>query len=297
MSNIHKIIIGILVGSLALNLIFFFVILDQVGETKYYNNNQNVTQQIQGLQNDLHRLSNQVNDIHQSNQWVTYEQFEPNPDSSTMEEIQVDFEWAFKELENNAEISFLYREEGEKQWNELSVDPLNGLNYSAQLKLKPFEHYEYQILSEGEVARSTDIKTVPSHLYSPEPLRIMEIGANGGAPGNVDYFSIQLVQSNSIFPFFKPEEITAKILRSNGEVVERKLSQGLMDNTENKKMREELKVSKEQENYWNLEVDDIEDIASVNLRVEYANGVVHQGEVFPNGMEFRQSIESQWYGK
>ncbi|MDT8862613.1 hypothetical protein N0O92_20645 [Alkalihalobacillus sp. MEB130] len=70
--------------------------------------------------------------------------------------INVLLEWGVRELSEQEELSFMYREVDSKDWTELEVTKRNGLNYSLEYTFPLKGNYETQILATSTTGKRSE---------------------------------------------------------------------------------------------------------------------------------------------
>ncbi|SET70644.1 hypothetical protein SAMN05660297_03224 [Natronincola peptidivorans] len=256
-----KMLTWLLVISLGLNV---YSILKM---ERAYNNMTNqlhgsINNTMHNLMHDISGLYRKIDEITQENRWVVSEEFIPNMEASTSEELHLNVEWSLNEVEKGAKIALLYRAKGEAEgWNQVIVNHTGGNNFSAPLILSPEKDYEYQLVSEGNIIKTNEITEIPPQHYKPSPLHYSGAGASS-TNGKLLDFRISFAQREPVlFDFYKVKNVTAIIHYGNEQKVF------------------PLKLRHIGRTEWELEMgpDDLEkSITAVMLEVEYANGAVEE---------------------
>ncbi|WP_138420923.1 hypothetical protein [Aquibacillus sediminis] len=260
-------ILAIAVVSIIVN----FNMLDKMEELKSQQE-QTRSQVDRQLRYEIDHLSQQIQEINEKNEWVSDREFKAVEERSTPEEIHLDLEWTFREVESDASITVAYREEGATEWEEVEANNASGSAYLASLVLSPMHTYEYKIMSEGDTIQSTETRRIPQELYQPIPLVTRGTGSGQDANGNMTHYSAELKQiEQPIFSFFNPKTVTAFVHYEEHPT-------------------EEINVGADQ-GIWKFRVEpEDKTITSIDLRVEYENGTIHEGEIYPDEQEYMESV-------
>lgn len=127
------------------------------------------------LDGSLRNLEREIQALKEGSEWISGMRFSPGTGSSTPAAVQVNVEWAFRELEQNAQVTLYYRSPSDPSWMEwipLEPEAQGGLNYRATLRLDSVKDYEVQIHASGTAHRASTAIIVPRDLYQPAPLEI-----------------------------------------------------------------------------------------------------------------------------
>lgn len=127
------------------------------------------------LDGSIRNLEREIQSLKEGSEWISSMKFSPGTGSSTPAAVQVDVEWAFRELEQNAQVTLYYRAPSDPSWMEwIPLEPQSqgGLNYRATLRLDSVKEYEVQIHASGATHRASAPISVPQDLYQPPALDI-----------------------------------------------------------------------------------------------------------------------------
>ncbi|MGM8216063.1 hypothetical protein ACLIA0_10865 [Bacillaceae bacterium W0354] len=281
MNNSGKVVTGLLVGSIILNIIFFFSLNSKI-EEKYERLSMNQDNLSFRVSSEMDGIYSRIQEIGRETIWILSEDFSPNVDESSEDGIVMDFEWTFRELAEGSDVRLLYREEGKSQWDEQAAKNIGGLNFSAKIKISPEKDYQYQIVSEGALSKSSEVKWIPGSLYKPTPLIPVEWGSS--RENGEEMLTWRFEQdSPHPFDFYRVYSAVATVTFADGS-----------------KKEIELEKSVSGTNYdgipiesWELEVEN-KNLFEIILRVEYNNGIVHEGEIFPDDHEYYMKFDDNW---
>ncbi|PKR76830.1 hypothetical protein CEY16_13520 [Halalkalibacillus sediminis] len=282
MTKTEKILIGLLTGSIVLNLLLYMNLSNSLQEQIQMNSN-NTHSQINSLSGEFNDIRNQIQEINNEDQWITSEEFTPDVENSTPEQLQFDMEWSFSELEEDSEVTLLYREEGSGDWIEAPAEQLQGLNFRAQLKLSPEKDYEYQIYSEGETIKSGEAQRITKHNNRRSDL-ILSGGETTQSNGQLQSLHKDIEEHGEVvFPFHEIENMFATIHYQDGSKEEIDVVK-----VGDSEMEHETEFYKENNiRVWSLFIDSFDgEVDSIILNVEYADGKVKDAEIYPEETEF-----------
>ncbi|WP_163537142.1 hypothetical protein [Gracilibacillus sp. YIM 98692] len=108
---------------------------------------QNTNHSVQNISTQVHQ---QMNEMLQEQLWIPkkdYQVMDANIEENT---ITVNFEWTLRELNEDAVVSLLYREEGEENWQEIQMENERDLNYHLSQTFSLDKNYQTQILASSE---------------------------------------------------------------------------------------------------------------------------------------------------
>jgi hypothetical protein len=266
-----KILVSLLVVSIILNLYSLSGMknLKQELQNQYYNV-RNSEYKLSNLENSLSNINNRINEIHKESKWVTNEEFTANEGSSTKDEIHLNLEWSFKEIERGAEVYLLYSIQNSENWTRVKANNVGDGIFRAPFILEPKHEYRYKVAAQGTAVRTSEIKSIPSKHYRPSPVVIGGMGTSGGHEReslknmSLDAYQIEAV----LFDFFKPVRVQVKVYQ--GEKLDRVVDLRLMGDPAYPNRG------------WVLENLDFEKSpTSVVLEVEYGDGSIDSGEIWP----------------
>jgi len=265
-----KILMALLIISLVINISTF----SKIGRIE--NKIQSLSSYISDMdrQNDyLHNsvldLSRNLNDIKEGNKWITLEEFLLDIDSSSKDEIHLDLQWGFSDIEKDAKVYLLYGTEETEDFTKILATKYKDGIFTAPLALSPKYNYRYKIMAEGSTIKSGDIKEIPNRYYKPAPVMVNSMGYGGSGSNSFNNFDIEVSQMEKIvFDLFKPKRIQLKVFR-----------EGRVDKVL------DLKILKQDERFgtvWGTKIESFENPpSSIVLEVEYPDGRIDSGEVWP----------------
>ncbi|MFD2043342.1 hypothetical protein ACFSTA_02970 [Ornithinibacillus salinisoli] len=260
-------LLGSLIVVMSISAISFIIMLNQINTIERQNNL--LQNELYGMKTDINHISQRISELNESEQWILNEVFKPIEANSTPEEIHLSLTISLKEVGEGNTVHVLYKEIEKSDWKEAPANHTEGLNYRASLQLSPQKEYVYQVVSDGEISRTDEPKEIPSHIYRPAPLTIISDGMGRESNGELNSIRIELSENKPLFSFFRTEKVIAKIYYEDkpGEEIE----------------LDEVDYGFPDERYWLLELNETkENINSIYIRTEYANGSIHEGELYPN---------------
>ncbi|MCC5910185.1 MAG: hypothetical protein JJT76_07095 [Clostridiaceae bacterium] len=204
-----KILTGLLAISLVLNL-YSILRLGKIENMLSYSNHDH--RMMEMFKNDIHGLYRKIDEIKQESKWIASKEFKPNEGASSPEEIHLELDVSFKELEEDAKVLLLYRAIAEGEgWTELSANKVGRNLFTAPLILSPEEEYEYQLVAEGSTVKVEEINRIPVAYYRPTPLTIS--GAGGSHSNNRWHqFQVSFSQNTPVlFNFYRVKDVKARI--------------------------------------------------------------------------------------
>ncbi|GAE33258.1 hypothetical protein [Halalkalibacter akibai] len=242
-----KIIVGLLVGSLAFN-IYNVVQMNSINKqlTEHISNTSNwVSSEISSLYSDLYSWQ-------QEDKWVKDIEFKPIRQSSDPNQIVVDVKWSIEELESGADVFFLYRENEQENWEKVTAVPNDQFTQYASIILDPTKEYMYKIIAEGNYIKGSNTSFIPSDSYRPVSLSV-GYSSTHTAGSSVIQYEIYVEQYVSEEDYYQAEEIFAIFTGKDGEIEKEPLN--------------------ERETGWNLSFNWDQE-TTVQLEVHYTNGYV-----------------------
>ncbi|MBU9714229.1 hypothetical protein [Evansella tamaricis] len=120
----------------------------------------NIRHNVQDINHSMSSISSQVyeqvNEMVQDQIWVQSKGYEIKEVNIDEKLIDVILEWRLRDLQENEEVSFLYREEGDSNWKELNVVQRNGLNFSVEHSFLVNGNYETQIIASSDTGKRSE---------------------------------------------------------------------------------------------------------------------------------------------
>ncbi|MFD2637986.1 hypothetical protein [Piscibacillus salipiscarius] len=278
--NRHQKITYSVLGLIILLNIFFFIRLELKLSESHNQIEQNVINSIRSVDSSVSSINHEIHNMKENSEWITDTQYDVNLEKSNASLVAVNINWSFKEIENKAKISVVYRER-DKNWQKVTAEKSEGNNFVASIKAQPFKEYEYQILSEGDVNRTSNIQPLPPDLHTPAHLEIRDRHQGD----NFTILGFDHIDERDL-PFFKIKKITAIYQYVDGKKESKEITKGdlpsVIENQEHQTVNDP--------NLYYVVVEPADQVLSVDLKVEYANGYAHEGTVYPETIDFYQSI-------
>lgn len=145
------VVIGIL---LIVNIFNYF----QIGGLR--DNISNLERGIMDVEHSVSNISDHVeaaiDEFLQGQTWVKKKDYQMMEIDFKKNTGKVKLEWTLSELSSDEIILLLYREEGQKEWIELEVEPKKGLNYSLMHTFSLTSNYETQVLAVSEKGKRSE---------------------------------------------------------------------------------------------------------------------------------------------
>ncbi|WP_216831654.1 hypothetical protein [Alkalihalobacterium elongatum] len=155
-----------LIGSVGFLIILTIVNYNQL------NKISNQLGNLSHLENTVQDISYSIGDIHnqvgetlyeftEEKRWVRNNSYEVKEVNGDTEQVEVLVSWGLRELEDDEELYFLYREQGKSDWQKLKVEETGNLDYEVTFTLSLKENYESRILAvSDEGKRSEDLQYI-----------------------------------------------------------------------------------------------------------------------------------------
>lgn len=180
MNNNRNLIIAVTV-CLLVNVATFMTLSSINSQMVSINNNN---------RNFMNRILSEVTDLHtgiynmqEENKWVLSNIIKPNTEKSTIDDIFVNLEFSVRKIEKTALVSVLYKSDVHNKWTEVSPINLGGNSFKAQMQLENEKSYQYQIVSNGSMNKSSDVYPISKSITSPSPLVLVKSGLSRGPKG------------------------------------------------------------------------------------------------------------------
>lgn len=276
MENKNKAILLIVSGSLLLN----FIVFSRLGSIRQelVNVRNSNSSYIQMLESRINSLTTVIGNLNEENKWVTSAEIKPILETSKPGEIDIEIEFSLKEIEKGASVQVIYKTESEDLWTEVRAENVGGNSYRAPLVLGNKEIYNYQIVTMGNINRTSDIRTIPSSFHMPNPLEVVYRGSYQDSKG-INGVEYHFVQFNLIFDFHKVKNANAKVYNDN------KLDKVI----EIKKL--DLNTDSNMDSYDHYKFEGLTEVlgfktdvtpnTKIIVEVEYLDGTKLEGEVYP----------------
>ena len=140
--------------------------------------------------NSMNRILSEITDLHtgiynmqEENKWVLTNIIKPNTEKSSIDDMYVDLEFSVREIEKTALVSVLYKADVHNKWTEVPAINLGGNSFKAQMQLENEKSYQYQIVSNGSMNKSSDVYPISKSITSPSPLVLVKSGLSRGPKG------------------------------------------------------------------------------------------------------------------
>lgn len=263
-----KAIAALLIFSIVLNFFIYTRLQETENEVKNLRNNMSAS--YENLNNSISTIdkhvSSRLDKFVNDNSWVINEEFTIDYEKTTSQEVYLDIQWSFNEIEESAKVYLVYSDESDKYVKEEAIKQDNGM-YKSSLILFPDKIYKYKIMSEGSVLKAIEEKEIPEDYYKPSKIEIsgMSYEESNGYLRNFEIYVTQ--QGNLISGFYKPKKLQLIINYINNE----------METSEFQLRSESLFT-----NIWSAKVDTFKDKAeSIVLEIKFENGYTDSNEVWP----------------
>lgn len=270
MEKDNKVLVALLVGSLLLNFSSFRAVNQLKRDiNQQVNHGHNSSVRLGNLENSIYALNFKFEEMKQDSRWIIKEEFIPNKETSSVDEINLELEWSFREIERDAKVYLLYSVQNSGEWKKVEAQKSAGSAYRAPLNLSPKEKYTYKIASEGNAIRSGEVKEIPEKYYRPMSLYTGGIGTSTDGRGNLMSFSTDFFQPEpSLFEFFDPKNVRV-IIHYKGQESE------IHDLFKGERPYEKGVYS------WNLEIERFTTNPSlIEYEVEYYDGTIEKEKLW-----------------
>jgi len=263
-----KAIVVLIIFSIVLNFFIYTRLQETENEVKNLRNNmsasyENINNSISTI--DKH-VSSRLDEFLNDNSWVINEEFIIDYEKTTNQEVHLDIQWSFNEIEESAKVYLVYSDESSKYVKEEAIKQDNGM-YKSSLILFPNKIYKYKIMSEGSVIKAIEEKEIPEDYYKPGRIEISDMSYEESY-GYLQNFAIDVTQQgNLISGFYKPEKLQLIINYRN-----------------NAKEISEFQLKSESlfTNIWSANIDSFKDkTESIVMEIKYENGYIDINEVWP----------------
>lgn len=117
-------------------------------------------QDVRDIQHSVYDISSHVDlkldEFLQGQMWVSEKGYEITDVDLEGNTIDLLIEWAIRDISEEEELVFLYRESSELDWTELAVVNNNGLNFFVEKSLPLHGNYETQVVAISETGRRSE---------------------------------------------------------------------------------------------------------------------------------------------
>ncbi|WP_226035113.1 hypothetical protein [Aquibacillus saliphilus] len=114
---------------------------------------QNVNSSVQSISREVHM---QMDEFLQEQLWISEKEYQITAVDIEKNTIDVTLEWSLRDLLDQEEISFLYREDSTNEWTELDVKNNNGLNYSTSRTFPLEGNYQTQVIATSDDGKRSE---------------------------------------------------------------------------------------------------------------------------------------------
>lgn len=263
----------VIIFLLIISLIFNFYSFSRIGQlsTNLEHLQRISWWDIERIRDDVNTINHRLYEISEEERWIVKEQFIPDTEKSSPESIYLTLDWTFREVEKGADVSLLYRSNGDTDWTEVVAKHNGGTNFSAPLELVSNKNYEYQFTAENNMIKTSDVKQIPDHMYKPMPIHTTGYGYGEDGSGNIIDFEadISFIEP-PLFEFYEMKEAHLKAYKDNS----------LLEKTP---FTPHSDYYLEEGNRWRATFKSFEENpTSIRIIVEYKDGTVHEGEIWPD---------------
>ncbi|WP_102028165.1 hypothetical protein [Salirhabdus sp. Marseille-P4669] len=126
----------------------------------------NVQYEMENIRNNLHNISADVqakmDDFVEQQIWVQDKAYELSDVDSKEMTVDVHLRWNLRDLEEGEKLSFLYRGEGDEEWEQIDIPENDALGYTLDYEFPMNQNFETKIVAKSEVGiRSEAFLTLP----------------------------------------------------------------------------------------------------------------------------------------
>ncbi|WP_368504324.1 hypothetical protein AB3N04_20105 [Alkalihalophilus sp. As8PL] len=253
--------LGFMVG---VSLVLIIIQMSQFHSLK--NEMENMHHQVMGVDSTMSQLFSEVHSLQVANQLIGHIDFSTRYPEVYEAPFNVTLTWSFNEIETDASVFLLTRKLDDSEWNTFDAINHEGLHYEATIEVDSNEEYEYQIMSKGNIARSSGIEYLPIDAYSHQPLRFESNAYTQDSTDAITSYEATFSQLNEQPDYFKVREAIAIVDFGDGEVIKVPLEKQTHGNYD----------------HWSLQLDDA-NIYEITLDVTYGNGKRDSGTIYPDG--------------
>lgn len=153
--NLGTVIIG---GLLFISVIFHIITLVKIDNIVEESPTiSNIVANVNDISGRVDLISSEVDatlaQFTEEQQWVQGANYTINQVDMENKTVAVKFEWRMRELADEEQVAFLYRNKQSNQWTELPVDSGGGLNYYLEQTLPLMANYETQIIGTSKTGK------------------------------------------------------------------------------------------------------------------------------------------------
>jgi len=185
-------------------------------------------------------------------------------------------EFALREIDQDEKVKVIYKAESNKQWIETNAKNLGGNSYSASMILTNKDVYNYQIITKGNINKSSDMRSIPSYFNRPNPLEVVHRSVQHWTKG-ATVMEFYFGQYNTLFDFHKVEKAEARVYSDNVliETIEIKA----IDLTNDRNADPYLSMEFGEIIGFKAEVEPNK--TKIIVSAEFKDRSVHEGEIYP----------------
>lgn len=262
-----KLAIILLILSVSLNVTTFMRVKEAENKIENLRNEINVI--YNNMENSIssanRNIDRKLEEFVNNNSWIINEEFIFDEEKSKSDEIHVDLQWSFSEIQEGSNVFLTYKSEIDNDVKVEAIKKDNGV-YSAHLVLSPKEYYKYKIIVEGQNFRVGEEKNVPERLYMPEPLELISWGYGRGN-NEIQNFTIEILQKSIKSSIFSPARVQLIINYKDGDKE--------VKDFENIDSNEEITMLKGHIESFEKQPE------TIYLEVKYKDGNIESEEVWP----------------
>ncbi|MDF2678760.1 MAG: hypothetical protein K0Q97_3114 [Bacillota bacterium] len=272
-----KTIIVLLILSLALNLFVFNRM--QKTEEEFEKMRSSMTMMNENLNNTIANqdryINNKLDEFVKENNWINNEEFLIDYDKTTDKEVHLNYQWSFKEVEEDANVYLICNDKNGNYIKEEATKQNNGI-YTVSLILSPDNKYKYKITTEGSTLRVGEEKEIPEDYYKPGIISITSMSYEENS-GYLRNFELEVTQKGSLISgLYKPVKLQVVIHYNN------------------EKDTKELNIVSESlfNNVWSAYLENFKNKPEkIDLEIIYENGHIESNEIWPKDV-FSEKFKS-----
>ena len=269
-----NIITGLLVISLLVNG-WLLIRIESVADEAASSVQRHHSADFQNIRHEVSYLRDQLSALEASTRWLVDVDYEANAEASEADRIALDVTMAFAEMEADSDVTVQYRPVETDDWQEAEATNQGDASYQVQLTLDPEVDYEYRAISEGEVKRTGETRTIPSESYQRAPLVIRGTSSGEAQGEGTIHFGVRLGFAFDMqVDLFDVNTAVAHMYDGEGErIIEEELT------------LEPSESDPENQTEWVLDVDfqdeQYEDVDTIDVEVTFRDGRTATNQVYP----------------
>jgi len=154
----------IVVGGLCASLISNYILFTKldVVDNKINNVSDYQHQVISTVNSQVGNINNTINKIKENQSWLSAVNVDTVIDESDKKKAMVNFEWQVKELQNNSEVLFNYKKNGEKEYKSIKAeDGGNGFfKVIMPVEINPEPNWNYRIIDRSSNSSERQMRVI-----------------------------------------------------------------------------------------------------------------------------------------